>query len=61
MQRKRSAVGVTGRPACWKRGQQKQTQQRAHAIQSQISEDLRLSKVGGPCSYGWKDIWLTKS
>jgi len=17
-------------------------------------------KVGGPCSYGWKDIWLTK-
>ena len=42
MQRNLSAVEVTRSPACWKLQQQKQTQQEAHAAQSQILEDLWL-------------------
>ena len=42
MERKRSAMEVTRSLACWKLGQQKQTQQKAHMAQSQIPEDLRL-------------------
>ena len=42
MERKQSAMEVTGSLACWKLGQQKQTQKKAHTAQSQIPEDLRL-------------------
>ena len=33
---------VTRSPACWKLGQQKQTQQKAHVAQFQIPKDLQL-------------------
>ena len=33
---------VTRSPACWKLGQQKQTQQKAQRAQSQIAEDFWL-------------------
>ena len=40
---------MTRNPACWKLGQQKQTQQKDHAAQSQIPEGLRLrSEVLAP-------------
>ena len=45
--------------ACWKLRQQKQTWQKAH--EAQTDSRRPLVKVGGPCPYGWKDIWLTKS
>ena len=46
MRRKPSAGEVTRSPACWKPGQQNQTQQKAHVAQSQIPEDLRLRNLG---------------
>ena len=41
--RKHSAGEVTRSPARWKLEQQKRTQQKAHAAQTQIPEDLLLS------------------
>ena len=26
-----------------------------------VSDSRTLVRVGGPLSYGWKDIWITKS
>ena len=59
MQRKPRAGEVTRSPAWWKPGQWKMNS--AESSRSSVSDSRRPQvKVGGPCSYGWKDICLTK-